>query len=59
VVPLSDGLAVAVNLVAPDADAALERARALVACCARYAGLGEARFRQASVAPAPVGVETG
>jgi hypothetical protein len=54
VVPLdSAGLAVAVGLSAPDAVAALERARELVAACARYAGLGAVTVHRAGVAPRP------
>src|SRR5437879_751291 len=39
-VPLQAGLAIAVGVTAPDAGAALERARALAVSCARYAGFG-------------------
>jgi hypothetical protein len=53
VVPLTDGLAVAVGLDNPDATAALERARCLAISCARYAGLGEVAVRRARVTPAP------
>jgi hypothetical protein len=46
-------LAVAIALAAADAAAALGRARALVACGGRYAGLGEIAVRDARVRPEP------
>ena len=60
VVPLdSAGLAVAVGLAAPDAVAALERARNLVAACTRYAGLGAVTVHRVAVAPRPRAGGTG
>ncbi|TMC02406.1 MAG: hypothetical protein E6J41_30130 [Chloroflexi bacterium] len=53
VVPLETGLAVAVGLDAPDATSALERARVLIASCARHAGLGELKVLRTRVTPAP------
>jgi pantoate kinase len=53
VVPLGAGLTVAVGVAAPDAAAALERARGLTVSCARYAGLGAAAVVRARVTPAP------
>ena len=50
VVPLEGGLAVAASLVAPDATAALQRARRLTVSAARYAGLGEATVSRARIA---------
>jgi hypothetical protein len=55
VVPLQSGLEVAVGLAIPDAAAALERARGLTACGARYARLGEVAVRQARVTLQPGG----
>jgi hypothetical protein len=61
IVPLQSGLAVALGLAMPNATAALERARGLTACGARYARLGEVAVRQARVtlAPAPARPEVG
>jgi hypothetical protein len=60
VVPLdSSGLAVAVGLSAPDAVAALERARELVAACARYARLGAVTVHRVGVVAVPGVGETG
>jgi hypothetical protein len=54
VLPLeSAGLSVAVVMSAPDASAALEYTRGLVASCARYAGLGEIAIRQVRVVTEP------
>ncbi len=53
-VPLESGLAVAVGLSAADASTALDRARALLSCCARYAGLGEVIVRRVDVTPGRV-----
>jgi hypothetical protein len=55
VVQLQAGLAVGIGLAAPDAGAALDRARELVISCARYAGLGAATILRSSVTPAPDG----
>jgi hypothetical protein len=49
---LHAGPAVDVCLAALDAATAAERARALVASCARYAGLGEVTIDRVRVAPA-------
>ena len=50
-VPRRAGLAVMVDLAVPDADAALQRGRTLVASCARYAGLGEVVIDRVQVTP--------
>jgi hypothetical protein len=51
VVPLDAGLLVAVCLDAPDAAAALERARGLTTSCARYAGFGDVTVSRTHVVP--------
>jgi hypothetical protein len=53
VVQLQAGLAVAIGLAAPNAEAALERARGLLRSCARYAGLGAVTVLRTHVTPAP------
>ena len=53
VVPLRSGLAVAIGLAAPDAHAALERARGLATCSARYARLGQTSVLDVHVTPEP------
>jgi len=57
VVPLDGGIAVAMSLVAADANAALRRGRHLAISAARYAGLGEAIVARTRVVPAQ-GTET-
>jgi hypothetical protein len=57
VVLLDDGIAVAMSLVAADADVALRRGRHLAISAARYAGLGEAIVVRTRVVPAH-GMET-
>jgi hypothetical protein len=52
VVPLHGGMAVAVSMVATDADVALQRARPLTISAARYAGLGEGTVARTRVVPA-------
>jgi hypothetical protein len=52
-VPLQAGLAAALGLAAPDATAALERARRLTISCARSAGLGDVGVVRARLSPAP------
>jgi hypothetical protein len=53
VVPLGTGMTVAMGLDAPNATAALERAQALTASGARYAGLGQIAVRRAWVTSEP------
>ena len=53
VVPLLSGLAVAVRIPAPDAAAALWRARELVTTSARRVGLGEVTVTRVRIVPAP------
>jgi len=51
VAPRLAGLAVAMSLAAPDANAAIDRARPLVLACARYAGLGQLTIERVQVVP--------
>jgi hypothetical protein len=53
VAPRLAGLAVALDLSAPDATTAMDRARTLVASCARYAGLGVIKIERVQVMPQP------
>jgi hypothetical protein len=51
VAPRLAGLAVAMSLAAPDANAAIDRARPLVLACARYAALGQLTIERVQVVP--------
>jgi len=51
VVPRLAGVAVAMSMIAPDANAAIGRARALVLACARYAGVGHLVIERVQVVP--------